>query len=635
MALRPGTQLGPYRIDSPLGAGGMGEVYRATDTKLGREVAIKIASAELTDAGRLARFDREARMLAALNHPHIATLYGWEPLDSGSERAGATMLVMELVEGPTLEAKLARPLPLPEVVRIGSQIADALAAAHDQGIVHRDLKPANIKLTRTGAVKVLDFGIAKPIDDARAVAATATMTEAGQIIGTAAYMSPEQTRGVEVDARTDVWAFGCVLFEMVTGRRAFDGATRSDVTAAVLEREPDWSSVPANCPAGVRLLLQRCLQKDAAERFRSMADARMILTDAVGAGVRGSASDERRSSAALIAMTAAAIIATAAAVWLLTRTPEQRAGQLERLEIVTPAASAINIGTTTSALAVSPDGRQVSYVTTSASGSGGQLMVRAIDDVVPRRVEGAERVRDHTFSPDGRWIAYLVSVTDGGLAKIPVGGGAPVMLARVTGIRGPSWADDASIVVSTTDPETGLLRVSSEGGTPEVLTKPDTSKGEADHLFPSALPSGRGVLFIVHPAGAGSRACRARLQRRDHQAPGSRRGRRAVFGRTTSLCGGRYALCQAVRPGAAGDHRRTDHPRRTRADGNRWGRVLRRCPQRDDCLRGSLDGERSATTIGLGGSTRQRNAARCTRAALSKRSRVSAWRSDRPRSRRR
>ncbi len=505
MALRPGTQLGPYRIDSPLGAGGMGEVYRATDTKLGREVAIKIASAELTDAGRLARFDREARMLAALNHPHIATLYGWEPLDSGSERAGATMLVMELVEGPTLEAKLARPLPLPEVVRIGSQIADALAAAHDQGIVHRDLKPANIKLTRTGAVKVLDFGIAKPIDDARAVAATATMTEAGQIIGTAAYMSPEQTRGVEVDARTDVWAFGCVLCEMVTGRRAFDGATRSDVTAAVLEREPDWSSVPANCPAGVRLLLQRCLQKDAAERFRSMADARMILTDAVGAGVRGSASDERRSSAALIAMTAAAIIATAAAVWLLTRTPEQRAGQLERLEIVTPAASAINIGTTTSALAVSPDGRQVSYVTTSASGSGGQLMVRAIDDVVPRRVEGAERVRDHAFSPDGRWLAYLVSVTNGGLAKIPVGGGAAVMLARIPGIRGPSWADDSSIVFSTVDVETGVLRVSSEGGTPEVLTKPDASKGEADHLFPSALPSGRGVLFIVHPVGAGDR----------------------------------------------------------------------------------------------------------------------------------
>jgi serine/threonine protein kinase len=399
MALRPGTPIGPYRIDEPLGAGGMGEVYRATDTRLGRDVAIKIVSAGLADAGRLARFEREARMLAALNHPHIATLFAWEPLDPSLGEAGGTMLVMELVDGPTLEMKLARgALPLPEVVRIGSQIADAVAAAHDHGIVHRDLKPANIKLTATGAVKVLDFGIAKAVDAAQAAAATATLTEAGQIVGTSAYMSPEQTRGSDIDARADVWAFGCVLFEMLTGQRAFGGATGSDVSAAVLEREPNWVIVPANTPPAMPFLLRRSLQKEPRERLRSMIDVRMILADLGGLSASGARRGAHQSRGPLLGATVGgAAVLAALSTWALMRPQDTPSEPTQRYEIVTPVTSPINVVTTTPAMSLSPDGRQISFVTDAAGGSGGQLMIRAIDDLVPRRIEGAPRVRDHAF----------------------------------------------------------------------------------------------------------------------------------------------------------------------------------------------------------------------------------------------
>jgi serine/threonine protein kinase len=370
MALRPGTQVGSYRIDAPLGAGGMGEVYRATDTKLDRSVAIKMVSGEFADAGRLARFEREARMLAALNHPHIATLFGWEPLDG----SGGTMLVMELVDGPTLEMKLARgALPLPEVLRIAGQIADAVGSAHDQGIVHRDLKPANIKLTASGAVKVLDFGIAKAVETAQAAAITATLTEAGQIVGTSAYMSPEQTRGVAIDARTDVWAFGCVLFEMLTGRRAFDGATRSDVSAAVLGREPDWMILPANISPALRMLLRRCLEKELNERFRSMADARMILADLGGAGAAEAPTSVRRPLAPLMAATAgvAAVLAALGTWYAMGQTPAPAAQATTHFTISLGAAS---VNESDLPLALSPDGSKL--VVSLGSFEGSHLYLR-------------------------------------------------------------------------------------------------------------------------------------------------------------------------------------------------------------------------------------------------------------------
>ena len=287
MALAAGTRLGPYEIIAPIGAGGMGEVYRATDSNLKRAVAIKVLpDAFVSDVERLARLQREAEVLASLNHPNIAAIYGLE------RAAGTTALVMELVEGPTLADRIAEaPIAIDEALPIARQIAEALEAAHEQGIVHRDLKPANIKLRGDGTVKVLDFGLAKALEPAGAISpdvaqsptitSPALMTRVGMLLGTAAYMSPEQARGKPVDGRTDIWAFGCVLYEMLSGRRAFDGAEVTDVLARVIEREPDLAALPANVPAAIRRLLRRCLEKDRKRRLADAADARLEIDDAL------------------------------------------------------------------------------------------------------------------------------------------------------------------------------------------------------------------------------------------------------------------------------------------------------------------------------------------------------------------
>ena len=331
-----GTQFGGYQILSLLGTGGMGEVYRARDTKLGRDVAIKVLPAFFAnDPDRLARFAREARLLAALNHPHIATIHGLEEAD------GVRALVMELVEGPTLAEKLAHGsrrsvragLPLAEALRIGGQIAEALEAAHEKGIIHRDLKPANIKLSHDGNVKVLDFGLAKAFssdgtgsDLSHLPTVTATDLQAGAIVGTPAYMSPEQARGQAVDKRTDIWAFGCVLYEMLTGRAVFPGETISDTIAAILEREPEWGALPAHTPAGIRRLLRRCLDKDPNRRLHDIADARIEIDD-VQSGLQQdgrvapapAGSDERLAWASALALVA--LIAAAIGVWALRPVP--------------------------------------------------------------------------------------------------------------------------------------------------------------------------------------------------------------------------------------------------------------------------------------------------------------------------
>ena len=487
MALRPGTQVGPYRIDAPLGAGGMGEVYRATDTKLGRDVAIKIVSAEFADAGRLARFEREARMLAALNHPHIATLFGWEPLDRSFGEAGGTMLVMELVDGPTLETKLSRgALPLPEVLRIATQIADAVGAAHDQGIVHRDLKPANIKLTSSGAVKVLDFGIAKTMEAAQ-TAVTATVTEAGQIVGTSAYMSPEQTRGVAVDSRTDVWAFGCVLFEMLTGRRAFDGATRSDISAAVLQREPDWVLVPANTPPALRVLVRRCLQKEPSERFRSMSDARIILDDLAGPGAFEAPSRARPVLGLLIAAVSACI-ASLVTWYAVGRTPAPAARTTKHF---TGPLESASVSESSMPLALSPDGTKL--VVSLGSFQGAQLYLRSLDRPDLQPIPGTVDAFNPFFSPDGEWIGFF---TTQDLRKVPVAGGPVVTICRSDLIRGGAvWGPDGLIYFTPYSPSSGVLSVPSAGGEPAAITT--LAPGETSHRDPDLLPGGRAILFTV------------------------------------------------------------------------------------------------------------------------------------------
>ena len=392
-----GSRLGVYEVLSLLGAGGMGEVYRARDTRLGRDVAIKVLPTEFTgDGERLERFEREARVLASLNHPNIATIYGVE------ETTGIKALVMEVVEGETLgermihghrqSAAAPRSLPITEALSIGRQIADALEAAHDKGIVHRDLKPANIKVTPGGAVKVLDFGLAKAGgtaagEGAASQATTADHTQEGRILGTASYMSPEQARGLTVDTRTDVWAFGCVLFEMLTGRQVFAGATFSDTVAAVIEREPDWTLLPAGTPSLVRRLLRRCLAKDPKDRPRHMGDIGIELKDALEELASGAAEGPQPASAVVraprrwgwaVATLAAVTVVAAYAGWQVWSSPgaspSLRAVPLTSLPGVTRSPS------------FSPDGNQVAFSWTGADGSNPDIYVQQIGAGAPLRL---------------------------------------------------------------------------------------------------------------------------------------------------------------------------------------------------------------------------------------------------------
>ena len=284
MPLKPGTRLGPYEITGPLGAGGMGEVYRARDSRLGRDVAVKcLPELSRLDPDRLSRFNREAQALAALNHPHVGAIYGLEEGPASADSSAAQYLILELMDGGTLAERLdRRPLPIVEALTIARQVADALHAAHTQGIIHRDLKPGNIALTKSGDAKVLDFGLAKTAADA---SDTETMpgaaTQPGMVLGTAAYMSPEQTRGLPVDRRSDIWAFGCVLYEMLTARQPFRGATISDTTVAILGKDPDWSLLPSDTPPRILWLLKRCLERDPRRRLHDIADARIEIDEAL------------------------------------------------------------------------------------------------------------------------------------------------------------------------------------------------------------------------------------------------------------------------------------------------------------------------------------------------------------------
>jgi Tol biopolymer transport system component len=498
--LLTGRRIGVFEVQGLLGVGGMGEVYRARDSRLGREVAIKILPrAFKDDPDRLARFEREARVLASLNHPHIGAIYGLEDADD------VTALVMELVDGEDLSERVARgALPLDEALPIARQIAEALEAAHEQGIIHRDLKPANIKVRSDGTVKVLDFGLAKALDptgvSSPSVTTSPTLslaTQAGMILGTAAYMAPEQARGRVVDTRADIWAFGCVLYEMVTGARAFKSDDVTDTIVAVVSKEPDWQKLPATARS-VRPMLARCLKKDPKQRLQAIGDARILVDELIGgtsedvAARATAATRPRRVVATAIAGLAGAAVIGAMAMWAMTRPRPQGRVLPSRFEIVPPLAQALAIQGADRDIAISPDGQYIVY---RADAGRAQLVVRPIDRLDARPVAGITNARQPFFSPDSEWIGFF----DGaGLKKAPIAGGSATMILKNYVVpRGASWGDDNSIVFATNDSSTGLLRVPASGGEPTVLTRPDAAKGEKNHWRPSLLPDGRGILFTI------------------------------------------------------------------------------------------------------------------------------------------
>jgi serine/threonine-protein kinase len=483
----------------------MGEVYRAHDTRLHRDVALKVLpDAFARDPDRLARFEREAQVLASLNHPHIGAIYGVE--EAGSVRA----LVLEFIPGNTLADRIVRgPIPTDEAFSIAEQIARALEAAHAHGIVHRDLKPSNIKIRDDGTVKVLDFGLAKALEwpassGDRSHSPTLTspaMTQAGVILGTAAYMSPEQARGQIADPRSDMWAFGCVLFEMLTGKPPFAGDTVSDVLAAILRGEPDWSVLPPGLPSSILLVLKRCLEKDRGRRIADASVLSFVLSEPQLTGPpHPTRPDTRTRGFPQFAMIGAAAVigavATSAIVWYAR--PATEPPRVSRLTITPPQdvpfrlTSGANLN-----VAVSPDGRQIVY-----PGARGTLLLRRLDALEPTALYDLGDPIDPFFSPDGQWIGFFN--TNNAIEKVAVTGGLSTQLVALGGgaSRGAAWSDDGTIVYATTA-GSGLLRVSAAGGEAEVLTTPDRQKGEGDHVLPQILPRGRGVLFTILPATGG------------------------------------------------------------------------------------------------------------------------------------
>ena len=494
-----GTRFGSYEVIARLGAGGMGEVYRAHDSKLGRDVAIKILARQFAaDADRRGRLEREARLLATLNHPHIGSIYGVE------DGEGVLALVLELVEGDTLAERIARGRPdkpaigVRAALSMARQIADALEAAHDKGIVHRDLKPANIKVTPTGTVKVLDFGIAKGsagdaggAGQAPTAASMAAGTGLGAVLGTPAYMSPEQALGLNIDKRSDIWAFGCVLYEMLTGRGLFGADTPSETTAAVLDGVPDWRALPETTPSGIRRLIQRCLDRDPSRRLHDIADARLEIDDALAApatetlAVRAAPS-RRVIPVAIAALASGALIALIA--WAYTRPSPRAPGPPSRFNIAVARGTELTRYGGNPSIALSQDGRHLIY----AAEAGG-LYIRSFDDAEAHLIAGTEAGWLPFLSPDGRWVGF---VAGGKLQKVSVEGGSPRPIVDVIepGLAGASWGEDGSIVYSDLTQKPGLYRVSAEGGTPQKLTDAQNEEG---HGWPQILPGGRAVLYTI------------------------------------------------------------------------------------------------------------------------------------------
>jgi Tol biopolymer transport system component len=492
MALAPGARRGPYEITAKIGAGGMGEVYRARDTKLDRDVALKILpEAIASDPERLARFEREAKTLAALNHPHIAHIHGLEESD------GVRALVLEFVDGPTLSDRIAQgPIPINEALTIARQIAEAMEAAHEQGIIHRDLKPANVKVRPDGTVKVLDFGLAKALDSTSGgtvdISASPTMTSpalmtgVGVILGTAAYMSPEQARGQAINKRTDIWAFGCVLFEMITGRMAFPGGTISDTIAAVLERSPDWSALPPATPPPVRHALARCLEKDPKQRWRDIGDVRIELDAAEawrprpdGASPKTSRAAERAAWALLVAVTAA-VAAVVTPVSREAPTPAEI-----RFNLLYPRGVAPDFAQ----LAISPDGQQIVVAPSGVQQT--PLWLRPLASTSGRLLTGTEGAGFPFWSPDNQSIGFFA---DQKLKRLDLNSQAIQILADAPVARGGAWQADGTILFAP-NASGPLFRVPATGGQPTAATHLEI--GQNDHRAPFILPDGKHFIYYA------------------------------------------------------------------------------------------------------------------------------------------
>jgi len=508
--LAAGTTLGPYKILAPLGAGGMGEVYRAHDSRLGRDVAVKVLSPHLAATPEVrARFEREARTISQLNHPHICTLH-----DVGHQD-GVDYLVMELLEGETLAHRLEKGLlPVAEVLTLGTQIADALDRAHRAGVVHRDLKPGNVMLTKGGA-KLMDFGLARA---AGLAGAPGTLTESptvsrpltaeGTIVGTFQYMAPEQLEGKEADARTDLWALGCVLYEMATGKRAFEGKSQASLIVAIMKDEPrPVSELQPLSPPALEHLVRRCLSKDPDKRWQSAGDlarelewvaaggsqTRAPLAPAVDRGARGRGRERLLWSAALLLV----VLAAAAIVTVPRLLPHGPRQAVSRFSITAP--ENVTLGPDAAASAISPDGRTLAFVAVDSAGTS-RIWIRPLDSLAPRELIGTENGALPFWSPDSRLIGFFA---DGKLKKILAAGGSPEVLCDVRDGRGGSWSRDG-VIVFAPDPAGPLFRVPVSGGTPVQVTSLDSTHHETAHRWPYFLPDGRHFLFVALPARQGN-----------------------------------------------------------------------------------------------------------------------------------
>jgi hypothetical protein len=504
-----GKTLGHYRIVEKLGAGGMGIVYRANDSHLDRQVAIKVLPEAFTgDPERLARFEREAKLLASLNHPNIAAIYGLEEAD------GQRFLVLELVEGETLAEWLVRErLPIEMALGVCRQIAEGVEGAHEKGVIHRDLKPANIKITPDGKVKILDFGLAKAYqkegsapDLSKSPTLTDEMTGPGVILGTVAYMSPEQATGKPVDKRTDIWAFGCVLYECLTSKRAFEGGTIAETLAAIMKGEPDWQALPAATSWKVKDLLHRCLQKDPKERLHDIADARIEMTEQMALPKEPLPGSQGLPLAWLIAASVTALV-----VGVLIGPAAMKYFKPATSPISQPVVrSPVRVEPghwldgwrygfdhpTRTAMAISSDGRFIVYSAVKENPGpqdNSRLYLRRFDQSEAKPIAGTEGGVNPFLSPDDRWVGFWAG---GKLMKVSIDGGVPVTLCDVVWPFGTSWGPDNSIVF-TSNADTGLSKVPGDGGKPEILTTPDKTKEEYSHRLPHCLPDGKGVLFTI------------------------------------------------------------------------------------------------------------------------------------------
>ncbi len=497
VALAPGTRIGGYEITGSLGVGGMGEVYRARDLRLQRDVACKILPPLfLSDPERLARFEREARLLASLNHPHIAAIYGIEESHTAGERM--PVLVLELVDGETVEERLARgPIPMDEAIAMALQVSEALEAAHDRGIVHRDLKPANVKIARDGKVKVLDFGLAKALDqDGSSGVSDPTLsptltsgpaTAMGLIMGTAAYMSPEQARGKPVDRRADIWAFGAVLYEMLAGVRLFPGETVSDTLAAVLTSAPDWTRLPHETPQSIRALLARCLEKDPRQRLQAIGEARIALSAPPAPVDATAAKPASRALIAAIAGGALVLGALGGAAWMSRNSTTDTTSHVRKFDLMLDGLD-VNID---SAPSISPDGERMLYR------ASGRLFVRALSEFAPKPLPGSEGANYFFWSPDGRQVAF---VRDGKIWRVGVDSGEATQVGVVprdlSGTGGGVWTDGGELVLAGSD-GVGLFAVPLNGAAGREILPLDR-KQETDFHDVGQLPDGRGLLITVH-----------------------------------------------------------------------------------------------------------------------------------------